>query len=912
MSTSRTRIRIRGSAGNGGDGDGMDPERESTSYDDDESEWDDDLAASHDPEGEHNPESGQRRPEPGQETPLTSAKQKLSESLQNTISDDRSRGSEFEIGNRILTAFYRSAMENNAQPKEDAIKKRAYPKELFKDSQRTPRKAMGPYPTPEPQGLSRPHANGPPSKFWVSPFFAEVPEQGQDLNIDHIDEDPSLSHALRIVRRALNIRDESVFTIETLREYASNIKLIEPRVQLIHRVSKNRDKKMYLDQPQWLAGANFSKEALVGNLPVLNVSSYLSKHPEIICVVYRDYDGSQHSVKDYDKVSDEHSDESSDEDYGDSNRDCDDKIWGANRLPGHNSETIEPINEEITTAIDAFCNYFKFGKGDVAYTKAALLSSPYLPIYHTRRNGLNIFLETLDETQRQKFQVLLDYILTEYEAEYELVESMTGKGKITCKYIKYLFKPGDVVVRGSHQGSRGYLCVTWPEEAKLKKHGCYRLNAWCWKFDGVFSREPHRELILPVDFEDASYRIIDDMDIRPLAYVNESTKERLRQRGAWFWKCRVRHMVSYHEENERGFHGSGHGRYMIDMKMYRELHKPTESSTNAASTDDIGPEAFKRNGPPSDFIYMTPLTIKGYDLKRKKWLDLEVDKIGPVIWNKQAFQHLVIKDKTKRLIQALISNQIEAENSTDLITGKGNGLIMLLHGGPGTGKTLTAESVAEIAEKPLYPVTCGDIGTNPEEVENYLESVLHIGKTWGCVVLLDEADVFLEQRSLEDLRRNALVSVFLRVLEYYDGILVLTSNRVGTFDEAFKSRIQLALHYKNLTEYQRTQIWRNFITRLQEINEDGIDFVDLKDNIEELAKYKLNGREIRNVITTARQYARWERQQPNKQHIQLDYNMMKEVIGTTGEFNQYIEKLNDGYTLDQLAEDGGLRLRGDA
>jgi len=152
------------------------------------------------------------------------------------------------------------------------------------------------------------------------------------------------------------------------------------------------------------------------------------------------------------------------------------------------------------------------------------------------------------------------------------------------------------------------------------------------------------------------------------------------------------------------------------------------------------------------------------------------------VWNKEAFKSLVLDRKTKGLIEALISNQLEAEKSTDLISGKGNGLILLLHGGPGTGKTLTAESVAEIAEKPLYPVTCGDIGTNPQEVETYLESVLNLGKTWECVVLLDEADVFLEQRSLADLQRNALVSVFLRVLEYYDGILVLTSNRVGKSD----------------------------------------------------------------------------------------------------------------------------------
>ncbi|KAI3331336.1 hypothetical protein F4824DRAFT_504094 [Ustulina deusta] len=71
------------------------------------------------------------------------------------------------------------------------------------------------------------------------------------------------------------------------------------------------------------------------------------------------------------------------------------------------------------------------------------------------------------------------------------------------------------------------------------------------------------------------------------------------------------------------------------------------------------------------------------------------------------------------------------------------------------------------------------------------------------------------------------------------------------------------------------EAFKSRIFQLSE-NEDGIDLVELKDNTEELAKYKLNGREIRDVITTARQYARWERQRPNRQHIQLDYKMVKE------------------------------------
>lgn len=302
------------------------------------------------------------------------------------------------------------------------------------------------------------------------------------------------------------------------------------------------------------------------------------------------------------------------------------------------------------------------------------------------------------------------------------------------------------------------------------------------------------------------------------------------------------------------------------------------------------------------YQYLLPPYIKGYNLRRKQWHNISADGITDVEWNRQAFNSLVIERKSKEIVQALVTSQLESEKATDLISGKGNGLILLLHGGPGTGKTLTAESVAEIAEKPLYRVTCGDVGTKPEDVEKYLDSVLYLGRIWGCVVLLDEADVFLEQRTLEDLQRNALVSVFLRVLEYYDGILILTSNRVGTFDEAFRSRIQLAIHYPNLGRRQRFRIWQTFIDRLSNLKtEEKIDIDDLRDHLHDLQDVKMNGRQIRNVITTARQYAKW------KNEI-LNYEYMKDVIEISGRFDEYLDKLNRGITADAIAEDEGLRL----
>ncbi|KAF9775744.1 hypothetical protein IL306_006127 [Fusarium sp. DS 682] len=269
-------------------------------------------------------------------------------------------------------------------------------------------------------------------------------------------------------------------------------------------------------------------------------------------------------------------------------------------------------------------------------------------------------------------------------------------------------------------------------------------------------------------------------------------------------------------------------------------------------------------------------------------VDLEVDRIRDVSWNKEAFKSLVADEAMKELVLALVTNQLDAEKNTDLIESKGSGLIMLLHGSPGTGKTFTAESVAEIAKKPLYPVTCGDIGTEPADVEKYLESVFHLGKVWDCVVLLDEAEVFLEQRTLQDLKRNALVSVFLRALEYYEGILILTTNRVGTFDEAFKSRIQLALRYEKLKDYQRKQIWKNFLVRLKSLGEEeSIDFDDIELYLEELAKYPMNGRQIRNSITTGRQLAKYKRKKMTFAHL-------KRAIDVADKFDRYLADVQEG------------------
>jgi SpoVK/Ycf46/Vps4 family AAA+-type ATPase len=162
------------------------------------------------------------------------------------------------------------------------------------------------------------------------------------------------------------------------------------------------------------------------------------------------------------------------------------------------------------------------------------------------------------------------------------------------------------------------------------------------------------------------------------------------------------------------------------------------------------------------------------------------------------------------------------------------------------------ECVAEEIQRPLISLTSADIGTDPEYVEKELLSWFELARVWSAVLLLDEADVFLERRSASDLVRNNLVAIFLRTLEYYKGILFLTTNRIGTFDEAFLSRIDVPIYFPALSKENRVKIWNTFFTKLEEERQDKVRVSsDVKYYIEEdrdLLSLEWNGREIRSGL----------------------------------------------------------------
>ncbi|KAH7370954.1 AAA family ATPase [Rhexocercosporidium sp. MPI-PUGE-AT-0058] len=674
---------------------------------------------------------------------------------------------------------------------------------------------------------------------------------------------------------------------------------LDPEYLLVHKVECGQSinhnhhpaSSYFLDTPRLFAGDN-KASALRGTISITDVGEHLEDNEHISIIIYRNYD-----CEEYHESIEEGFERLRLSDYGV-------RTVSAMRpylfVLRKNMEVATCISEDMTLLshdlkeairnlenLDPRINYNSFRQDHWS------LKAPYLQLYHFRDFIRQIIPRLSSAEEQQHVVVLLRYIDQEFEDDYAEADNLFAKGLVSQKHYSKLFGPDETVVTMKEGQPVASVSRGLPDTG----HSNPTLYCENWSFDGVFER---KESIFEVTWPSTSSEILPivDLELFPLKYDQVGTKQRLLDRGQLLWNCRKRRYMSYRVPGSKGAIQTVkvYPRYMIDMNMYRQMHPVGAESL--PQRDDLGPKSFESEEAPSEtFLLTLQTTIQGFGFQDKKWRTLTIEYLHDIDWNIEAFDRLVLKHHKKELVKALVTVHVTASASTDVIEGKGNGLIMLLHGGPGTGKTLTAESVAELTGKPLYRVTCGDIGTNPEDVEKYLEAVLLIGKLWGCIVLLDEADVFLEERSQTDLQRNALVSVFLRVLEYYEGILILTTNRVGTFDEAFKSRIQLAIHYPALEEKGRWEIWSNFINSLDKATAK-VDELKLK--VDLLSRSKLNGRQIRNTVKTAMQLAEFRKEI-------LDYTHFERVLEVADEFEKYIDETHGGATDDEFAKAQNIR-----
>ncbi|KAM7217128.1 Fidgetin-like protein 1 [Rhypophila decipiens] len=703
------------------------------------------------------------------------------------------------------------------------------------------------------------------------------------------------------------------------------------------------DRKTYQDEPQRVPisipdghRSSFMEDHLAGKQPVKDLRAFLSTAPKTAFIVYRDFQCQAGPASPT-------------------------SVLGINSSLNKSTvfrERISVVSEDLQGILQKTSLFapdraaykmpipwqhqnghsMPMGHTDPSYPWSAAPSEYTHRFLFLHRQVLRDQAASCTEESRGPLEALLSYLDTNPHPMYAKCDAFFARGVVTHDTLEWLFCPNEVLVSTEDSVRTGCVLRCFPDTDGAR----LGLLCWSWGYDGHRLRRKDRNL--SVQIPSFGETRIDQLAVYPLRFAPQEIKDKILANGRKFWQHRKQMQIAYQGpdyQRERTYpRGS---RFMLDYQVYSKFHGA--SPAFSFSTTQLAPfDPWPENIPcdqdhelSETEMMLLPAGIHGFYFKEKKWMHLLVQNIQPTDWNKMAYEQLVLPKRTKNLVKALVMVRKQAREESDesqeaglaeilkkddLIAGKGNGLIMLLHGGPGTGKTLTAgkclhptrsttmicltfspdvsSSVAELAEMPLYSVTCGDIGTKPEAVEKYLNTVLYLGKKWNCVLLLDEADVFLEQRSLSDLDRNSLVSVFLRTLEYYDGVLILTSNRVSTFDEAFKSRIQLALHYPALDMPGRRKIWTNFLDMLEDQTHpsstmaDGmakkgwsekVNVEDIKAHMDELAGYELNGRQIRNALTTARQLSLFE-------ESVLDWEGLKGAIDVAGDFTRYLEGVN--------------------
>lgn len=194
-----------------------------------------------------------------------------------------------------------------------------------------------------------------------------------------------------------------------------------------------------------------------------------------------------------------------------------------------------------------------------------------------------------------------------------------------------------------------------------------------------------------------------------------------------------------------------------------------------------------------------------FHLQKHLRMQAHVDQLKEYVYDERLADKLVLPADQKSLVKLLIDTK--GGMFQDIVQGKGGGAVVLFSGPPGTGKTLTAEVYAESEKRALYSVQCSQLGINPDSLEEELLAVFERAKRWNAVMLLDEADVYVHERG-SSMAQNAVVGVFLRVLEYQGTILFLTTNRPDDVDDAIASRCIARIVYAAPSAKDAKTIWR--------------------------------------------------------------------------------------------------------
>lgn len=405
------------------------------------------------------------------------------------------------------------------------------------------------------------------------------------------------------------------------------------------------------------------------------------------------------------------------------------------------------------------------GYGGLTLTLERLeFEAPFGPFVHRWEQFTQARAAEQDPTTRAHVDLLYEVLEEELHDVISRKNDLVRNGVITYDFLWTIYEPEAVVVSTLHHRQCG---LVFRSSYFNKRISAIVLVCEYVDWDGDnFGRSSYNLTVPPF----VGTSPIMSLPAIPLVFhPDQNTVRRdLIARGKLWEELSGYHYKDYEglatsRFDNREYNFKVKGRIIIDTEAYNTFNSENEVMLEQ-NISGLGLSDEQR-------LVATPV-VRGYSLNDKRWLEFYVDGVKEIVWNTKAFDSLVLPESQRNLKQLVLAFAKAHSKTTntfdDVIQGKGRGVIMLLSGPPGVGKTLTAESVAEVMRVPLYVLSAGSLGTDASDVEDKLKDVFRMIPKWGAVLLLDEADVFMETRSTSDLQRNELVSIFLRLLEYYE------------------------------------------------------------------------------------------------------------------------------------------------
>ena len=545
---------------------------------------------------------------------------------------------------------------------------------------------------------------------------------------------------------------------------------------------------------------------------------------------------------------------------------------------------------------------------------------------------LELLLKEVDKVQQD--------LIVEERARHSL-----DPPQATFEMLWMLFKPGDhVYIKSGGAEIAGIVrYLFWQLDDEPQGHGpeTYRLvelNVWHLDHDG--SRINRRECTIIIPRFDGERRVLDLPLYPERSVLDWEAEHQVRAaRGNKYLgllKDRFAHrlydgFLSTNFENPYARESSRYynGKVIIDPQFHAQEQGPIPSMNWEDYSDlhhgthgnemrkfvDLDPESEETVF--SDIHqWLLPRWIVGFtlgDTLPRQWVYLDLDHVHEIEFEPSLIDTIAIDENSLKKIKMLTYRPVRTIDglkgpqyifSPDRILGKGKGRILLLHGLPGMGKTYAAECVAEWSRRPLIRLTCAELGLDPISLEDNLLAFFRRAERWEAIVLIDEADVFLEKRApvTSSIEKEAIVAVFLRTLEYYSGILLLTTNRIGAFDEAIISRMTAIVHFRGLSTEHKKQIRKNCLRKLK--TEGGLlldeEAKTLYASIDNDTAHPWSGREIASVLKQAVLLAQWDQDSMRTEYqsgsdISVKASHIQSAIADIKEQERFLAEKQGGY-----------------